>query len=365
MSGTATAVAELTEPVAAASATPRRPHCPTSRWPMRGPPSPGTPTRSAPTVVGEPIVMDDGRIGHAEIAIAGGVLYLADEYPELGLKAPAAGGGFGQPDAARRRHRCGLSSRPADHGADRRARNRTRTTAARNATIIDPFGHRWMLTGPRRRHPDSAWRHRVRLGVGSRRRSGGRVLRSRAGLDLRPRLTPGDEYRPSDRHLRRRRGGHPVLLLRRRGPVGRSRGDQPKRAAWRARSREFELRHGARRHRSPGQRRSRSSSRPPAGNARSSTDLDRVSCRMSPTRWPIPPHSAISTAGCSAGPSNPAASRTAGRCRLPTRWPAPRAAAGSRARCRCGPWPTSTRQSRGSARPAAPCWPNHRASPMA
>ena len=30
--------------------------------------------------------MDDGRIGHAELALAGGVLYLADEYPEIGLK---------------------------------------------------------------------------------------------------------------------------------------------------------------------------------------------------------------------------------------------------------------------------------------
>ena len=33
--------------------------------------------------------MDDGRIGHAELALGGGVLYLADEYPEIGLKAPA------------------------------------------------------------------------------------------------------------------------------------------------------------------------------------------------------------------------------------------------------------------------------------
>ena len=43
------------------------------------------------TAVGEPIVMDDGRIGHAELALAGGVLYLADEYPEIGLRAPVPG----------------------------------------------------------------------------------------------------------------------------------------------------------------------------------------------------------------------------------------------------------------------------------
>ena len=32
--------------------------------------------------------MPDGRIGHAELALAGGKLYLADEYPEIGVVAP-------------------------------------------------------------------------------------------------------------------------------------------------------------------------------------------------------------------------------------------------------------------------------------
>ena len=55
---------------------------------------------------GDPIVMPDGRIGHAELALAGGKLYLADEYPEIGVVAPT-------PDEAavslvldRRRRRC-------------------------------------------------------------------------------------------------------------------------------------------------------------------------------------------------------------------------------------------------------------------
>ena len=33
-------------------------------------------------LVGEPIVMDDGRIGHAELAFAHGLLYLAEAFPE-------------------------------------------------------------------------------------------------------------------------------------------------------------------------------------------------------------------------------------------------------------------------------------------
>ncbi|MGH3634779.1 VOC family protein [Mycobacterium sp.] len=97
-------------------------------------------------VVGDPIVMDDGRIGHAELAIAGGVLYLADEYPELGLKAPAAGAvsvslmlHVADTDAALRQ--------AGEHGATIE-REPYENYGARNATIIDPFGHRWMLSGP-------------------------------------------------------------------------------------------------------------------------------------------------------------------------------------------------------------------------
>ncbi len=97
-------------------------------------------------VVGEPIVMDDGRIGHAEIAIGDGVLYLADENLELGLRAPAPGAvsvslmvRVGDTDAALRR--------ACDHGATVQ-REVYESYGSRNATIIDPFGHRWMLSGP-------------------------------------------------------------------------------------------------------------------------------------------------------------------------------------------------------------------------
>jgi predicted enzyme related to lactoylglutathione lyase len=97
-------------------------------------------------VVGEPIVMDDSRIGHAELEINGGVLYLADEYPELGLQAPAPGAvsvslmlHVDSTDAALRRAR--------ESGATV-VREIEEGHGTRNATIIDPFGHRWMLSGP-------------------------------------------------------------------------------------------------------------------------------------------------------------------------------------------------------------------------
>ena len=144
MSGTANAIAELAEPVAPAAPRPAAlPYLSVAN------------ARAAidwyadafgAVVVGDPIVMDDGRIGHAEIAIGDGVLYLADEYPEMGLKAPAAKAvsvslmlHVADTDDALRQAR--------EHGATVE-REIYQNYGSRNATIVDPFGHRWMLSGP-------------------------------------------------------------------------------------------------------------------------------------------------------------------------------------------------------------------------
>ncbi|MBV8930511.1 MAG: VOC family protein [Mycobacteriaceae bacterium] len=140
MSGTDQAVAELGEPAVAAAALPYLTVANAReaiRWYADA---------FAAQVVGEPIVMDDGRIGHAEIALAGGVLYLADEHPELGLKAPA-------PQATSVSLRLNV---PDTDAALERARQLGahvqreiyENYGSRNATIVDPFGHRWMLAGP-------------------------------------------------------------------------------------------------------------------------------------------------------------------------------------------------------------------------
>ncbi len=106
-------------------------------------------------LIGEAIVMDDGRIGHAELTIGGGVLYLADEFAELGLRAPTPGINsvslmlhVADTDAALAQART--------HGAEV-LREPYEGHGARAATIRDPFGHRWMLSGPVRepiRHGD-------------------------------------------------------------------------------------------------------------------------------------------------------------------------------------------------------------------
>ena len=144
MSGTDTAIAELTDPTGLHSPGP--PRSPTWPSPTPAPPSAGTSTPSVPTLVGDPYEMDDGRIGHAELTLSGGVLYLADEYPELGLKAPSpqtASVSLMLPVA----DTDGTLERARDHGAHVQ-QEPYENYGARNATIVDPFGHRWMLTGP-------------------------------------------------------------------------------------------------------------------------------------------------------------------------------------------------------------------------
>ncbi|OKH81016.1 glyoxalase [Mycobacterium sp. ST-F2] len=146
MSGTDTAIADLNAPAAASVDVPR---------PAALPYLAVSDARAAlawyvdalgAAVVDEPIVMGDGRIGHAELTLAGGTLYLADEFPDLGLKAPAPQAVsvslmLAVPDTdialeRARQHGAQVQREPYDaHGS-------------RTAVVIDPFGHRWMLTGP-------------------------------------------------------------------------------------------------------------------------------------------------------------------------------------------------------------------------
>jgi uncharacterized glyoxalase superfamily protein PhnB len=95
--------------------------------------------------VGEPY-QDGDRIGHAEVEVAGATVYLADEYPELGLTGPQDGRvavslHLTVPDVdaavARARSVGATVERPA-HDAP----------YGRIAVIVDPYGHRWMLQVP-------------------------------------------------------------------------------------------------------------------------------------------------------------------------------------------------------------------------
>lgn len=95
---------------------------------------------------GEPIMMPDGKLGHAELELGGGLLYLAEEFPDLGVVAPAASGtpvslALTVPDTA------ATMNRAVGRGATM-PRPMNDAYGQRNATIVDPFGHRWMLRTP-------------------------------------------------------------------------------------------------------------------------------------------------------------------------------------------------------------------------
>ena len=94
----------------------------------------------------EPIVMDDGRVGHAEVTIGDSAVMLADEFPEIGLLGPNARGGPSfslnvfVPDVD------ATFARSVEAGATVVDEPSDQFHGSRRATVIDPFGHRWMVS---------------------------------------------------------------------------------------------------------------------------------------------------------------------------------------------------------------------------
>jgi uncharacterized glyoxalase superfamily protein PhnB len=95
---------------------------------------------------GGPVIMPGGRVGHAELELAHGVIYLADEHPEIGVTAPEPGGvpvslvlDVADVDA--------VIAAAVEAGA-RLDRRPYEAHGHRNATVTDPYGHRWMLQAP-------------------------------------------------------------------------------------------------------------------------------------------------------------------------------------------------------------------------
>ncbi len=318
MSGTETAIAELNEP--ATEAAPRSAAIPYLSVANARDAIAWYVDALNASVVGEPIAMDDGRIGHAELAIAGGVLYLADEYPELGLKAPVPQASsvslmlhVADTDAALERAR--------ERGA-RVEREVYENYGARSATIVDPFGHRWMLSGPMTgaltpiQHGDvgyvSVWTPNADRAAAFY----GHVL----GWTYDPSTLPGDQYQATDRDLQRCRR-HPRCSAAMRSPTWR-RARQAIAAGGGQLGEVQQFDFGTVLDATDPQGRAFAVFQAAPGRpVPSSMALGRANSRTSPTRLPTRPPSSPSSAGCCIGHSNLAAWTTAGRCRAPTRWP--------------------------------------------
>lgn len=98
-------------------------------------------------VRGEPFEMDDGRIGHAEMAIGDQVLYLADEFPEMNLAQPKSIGASSVAVAINVDD-CDKTYDAALAAGGTGERPPANQHGLRIAWFIDPWGHRWSPMSP-------------------------------------------------------------------------------------------------------------------------------------------------------------------------------------------------------------------------
>jgi PhnB protein len=92
------------------------------------------------------VVGDDGRIGHAELTLGDLRMMLSDEYPEMGVLSPETLGGTSSalhltvPDVD------AAFARAVAAGATVLSEPGDQVHGHRQASLLDPFGHRWMLS---------------------------------------------------------------------------------------------------------------------------------------------------------------------------------------------------------------------------
>lgn len=99
-------------------------------------------------VVRDPIVMDDGRVGHCELAVDGARWMMSDEFDASGVAAPDPTRGacvslhLTVADVDAVAARVVASGTPMTRGPE------DSPPAGRVAVFTDPFGHRWFLDQP-------------------------------------------------------------------------------------------------------------------------------------------------------------------------------------------------------------------------
>jgi uncharacterized glyoxalase superfamily protein PhnB len=109
------------------------------------------------TIEAEPIIMDDGRVGHVELRIGDSLFMMADEFPEIDVRGPRSLGGttvsfiVHVPDVDT------VHSRAVAAGATPE-RPVGEAYGSRSGWVLDPWGHRWNIATalealPRRSDP--------------------------------------------------------------------------------------------------------------------------------------------------------------------------------------------------------------------
>jgi uncharacterized glyoxalase superfamily protein PhnB len=90
----------------------------------------------------------EGRVGHAEVDVAGAVFYLSDEAPQLGVVAPARDGSRSSVSIVLQVAAVEQFIERAERGGATVQRPIEEANGSRSAWIVDPFGHRWNVGTP-------------------------------------------------------------------------------------------------------------------------------------------------------------------------------------------------------------------------
>ena len=91
------------------------------------------------------LAMPDGRVGHAELRIGGSVVMLADEFPEMGAKSPAALGGTPVSLLLYVADSDAVAAGAVAAGAKVKRPVVDQFYGDRSGTFEDPFGHVWTI----------------------------------------------------------------------------------------------------------------------------------------------------------------------------------------------------------------------------
>ncbi|MDQ3952770.1 MAG: VOC family protein [Actinomycetota bacterium] len=86
-----------------------------------------------------------GKIGHAELQLGDSVIMLADEFPDMGIRGPAAYGGSGVTISVYVQDVDAVFQRAVDNGAKVVEDVRNQFYGDRTGQFEDPFGHRWSV----------------------------------------------------------------------------------------------------------------------------------------------------------------------------------------------------------------------------
>jgi len=87
----------------------------------------------------------DGRIGHAELELGDSLIMLADEHPEVGIRAPKAYGGTPVTISVYVTDVDAVFARAVEAGATALRPLENQFYGDRTGQFEDPFGHRWSV----------------------------------------------------------------------------------------------------------------------------------------------------------------------------------------------------------------------------